>query len=108
MASLSDQVDVRGLSKEEDWEEDGGGEEGRKGGREGGRDGVGGGREWGVGGGEEGGKEMGVRETYVSMYRVARLPAVVGLVGVLMTSKIAFAAADSVTSLKLQVLLMCF
>jgi hypothetical protein len=91
------------LSKEEDLEEDGGGEEGREGGREGGRDGVGGGREGGVGGGDGGGEEMGLRETYVRMYRVARLPAVVSLVGMLMTSKIAFAAADSVTSLKLQV-----
>lgn len=41
-------------------------------------------------------EEMGVAEAYLAMRRVARLPAVRMLVVVLMTCKLAFAAADSV------------
>mmetsp|Transcript_36821 Transcript_36821/g.90594 ORF Transcript_36821/g.90594 Transcript_36821/m.90594 type:complete len:270 (+) Transcript_36821:84-893(+) len=48
------------------------------------------------------GDEMGVAETYKAMYNIVQLPAVRSLTLMLMTSKIAFAAADSVTSLKMQ------
>ena len=48
------------------------------------------------------GEEMGIRETYAAMYQVWQLPCVRLLAVVLMTSKVAFATADSVTTLKLQ------
>jgi hypothetical protein len=53
-------------------------------------------------GAEMRGEEMGIRETYAAMYQVWQLPCVRLLAVVLMTSKIAFATADSVTTLKLQ------
>jgi len=48
------------------------------------------------------GEEMGIRETYAAMYQVWQLPSVRLLALLLMTSKVAFATADSVTTLKLQ------
>jgi hypothetical protein len=51
---------------------------------------------------ERRGEEMGIRETYAAMYQVWQLPCVRLLAVVLMTSKVAFATADSVTTLKLQ------
>eukprot|EP00960_Hanusia_phi_P050129 760014-Hanusia_phi.AAC.2 len=47
-------------------------------------------------------EEMGVKETYMAMWRVVKQPAVRRLGSVLLLSKVAFAAADAVTGLKLQ------
>ncbi|EKX43642.1 hypothetical protein GUITHDRAFT_110438 [Guillardia theta CCMP2712] len=52
--------------------------------------------------GEQVEEEMGVKETYMAMWRVVKQPAVRRLGSVLLLSKVAFAAADAVTGLKLQ------
>ncbi|RLN88483.1 hypothetical protein BBJ28_00024491 [Nothophytophthora sp. Chile5] len=48
-----------------------------------------------------GGERLTIAQTYSQMYSVLRLPSVVSLSVVLLTSKIGFAAAESVASLKL-------
>lgn len=45
--------------------------------------------------------EHGIVETYKQLYKVIRLPAVISYAVILLTSKIAFAAADSLSGLKL-------
>jgi len=45
--------------------------------------------------------EEGVVKAYKTLWRVVRLPSVIQLMGILLTVKIGFAAADSVTGLKL-------
>lgn len=46
-------------------------------------------------------KEQSILQTYKQLYTIMRLPAVISLVTILLTSKIGFAAADAVTGLKL-------
>ena len=48
--------------------------------------------------------EMNVRDTYISMWSIINKPVVRSFALVLLTSKMGFAAADAVTSLKLQVI----
>eukprot|EP00644_Phytophthora_capsici_P005253 jgi/Phyca11/4313/fgenesh1_pm.PHYCAscaffold_1_\ len=50
---------------------------------------------------EEGSERLTIAQTYSQMYSVLRLPSVISLSVVLLTSKIGFAAAESVASLKL-------
>uniref|UniRef100_A0AAV1UYJ3 Acetyl-coenzyme A transporter 1 n=1 Tax=Peronospora matthiolae TaxID=2874970 RepID=A0AAV1UYJ3_9STRA len=50
---------------------------------------------------DEGSERLTIAQTYAQMYSVLRLPSVVSLSVVLLTSKIGFAAAENVASLKL-------